>query len=248
MGNVTLKDRLAARERPSEMPLMHQDWKNLLFMHWEYDPEKIQATLPPGLFVDTFRGKGFITMNPFLMENVSIVNMPALPGFSSFIEVNVRTYVYDKNGVPGVWFYSLDLNSLIAANMAREVFSLPYFVAELQASQERKAITVEGKREGEPHAKMKFTYEPISEVWHEAQTSTLDFFLLERYALFSFAANQLNIGRVHHSPYPIGDVHVGEIQTNLLELHSFELSHMKPDHTHYSPKVSVDIFPLSKVR
>ena len=47
----------------------------------------------------------------FLMRNVRFVEMPALPWFSDFEELNVRTYVYDRNNVPGIWFYSLDCNS-----------------------------------------------------------------------------------------------------------------------------------------
>lgn len=36
---------------------MYQQWRDLLFPHWEYDVAAIQATLPDGLFVDTFGGK-----------------------------------------------------------------------------------------------------------------------------------------------------------------------------------------------
>ena len=47
----------------------------------------------------------------FFMRNVRFVEMPALPWFSDFEDLNVRTHVYDRNNVPGIWFYSLDCNS-----------------------------------------------------------------------------------------------------------------------------------------
>ena len=35
------------------------------------------------------------------------------------MELNLRTYVYDRAGVPGVWFYSLDANQPLAVGIAR---------------------------------------------------------------------------------------------------------------------------------
>ncbi|REK34037.1 MAG: DUF2071 domain-containing protein, partial [Planctomycetota bacterium] len=31
---------------------MYHSWTNLLFLHWRFDPNVIQATLPGGLHVD----------------------------------------------------------------------------------------------------------------------------------------------------------------------------------------------------
>lgn len=35
---------------------IYQQWSDLLFLHWRYSAAVIQATLPEGLFVDTFDG------------------------------------------------------------------------------------------------------------------------------------------------------------------------------------------------
>lgn len=236
---ITQQQRLKARSRPDDMPIMHQDWKEILFLHWEQDPKEIQKTLPPGLSVDTFQEKAYLSITPFLLENVSLPSLPPIPGMSNFIEVNLRTYVYDNEGNPGIWFYSLDLNSSMAAKMAKKSFSLPYFSADLEKKKKGNALTISGSRK-DSEIKMKFNYEPLGTP-HFAEPETLEFFLLERYALFSFSANQLSIGRVHHAPYPISNLNVMECSTNLIKIER------KPDLAHYSSGVSVEIFPLEEL-
>jgi CofH subfamily radical SAM domain protein len=112
--------RLALRERPqNHSPVMYQKWRELLFLHWAYDPLIIQDTLPPGLSVDTFAGKAYVGLVPFFMRDIRPRFVPVVPGISNFLEVNLRTYVHDERGVAGVWFYSLDANQWLAVQLAR---------------------------------------------------------------------------------------------------------------------------------
>src|SRR5260370_33667026 len=103
---------------------MFQRWVHLLFLHWKFDPEMVQQTLPRGLTVDTYGGMAWIGIVPFCMRRVR----PAVVTFrsSNFLELNLRTYVRDQNGRPGVWFYSLDANHPLAVWTARFLFGLPY--------------------------------------------------------------------------------------------------------------------------
>ena len=87
-----------------ELPVMYQRWEKLLFLHWEMDPEVIQSTLPSGLYVDNYEGKAYVGIVPFYMRGIRPRGFPAIPYLSNFLECNVRTYVHDENGVPGVWF------------------------------------------------------------------------------------------------------------------------------------------------
>jgi hypothetical protein len=59
---------------------------------------------------------------------------PPLPYLSESHELNVRTYVH-LDGVPGVWFFSLDANNAVAALGARVAFHLPYFNARMSLEQ-----------------------------------------------------------------------------------------------------------------
>src|SRR5262249_38071897 len=121
--------------RPWALPkrpwIMAQNWHDLLFAHWEVPVEKMRELVPRGLEIDTFEGRAWIGGVPFRMWGVRLRGTPALPGFSAFPELNVRTYV-TANDKPGVWFFSLDAANQIAVEVARVWFHLPYFFARMR--------------------------------------------------------------------------------------------------------------------
>ncbi|MEY4925403.1 MAG: hypothetical protein RL598_1922, partial [Verrucomicrobiota bacterium] len=75
----TLAQRGDLRRRPAGAVIGRQRWNHLLFAHWTVDPESIQATLPPGLYVDTFAGAAYVGIVPFSMERVRPAWLPPLP-------------------------------------------------------------------------------------------------------------------------------------------------------------------------
>jgi uncharacterized protein len=183
---INRQQRVDLRNRPVKSRILYQEWRHLLFLHWKYDPEEIQKTLPKGLYVDTFNGNAYITLVPFFIQNLKISTLPTLPFFSDFIEVNVRTYVY-RNGIPGIWFYSLDINSLLAAMVARQFFGLPYQGAKLTSKITTKEISISGNRN---KTTMDFQFLPKNG-FKVLEIDSLDFFLLERYVLFSSKNHRL---------------------------------------------------------
>ena len=130
-----LEDRLAARERPEGMHIMHQDWHKLLFLHWEVRVEDLRPLIPEKLAIDTFEGKAWLTVTPLTITNLRPPYLPPLPYLSWLYELNVRTYVH-IDGVPGVWFFSLDANNLPAVIGARMFFSLPYYNARIMCEED----------------------------------------------------------------------------------------------------------------
>ncbi len=239
---ITQATRLEMRQRPKDSPFVYQEWRDLAFLHWAYDKEALQKTLPKGLFVDCYQGQGYVTVTPFFIQNVRLANMFTLPGLSNFVEVNLRTYVYDEYGIPGVWFYSLYLNSQFGASAARESFDLPYFAAELVGSKSNQ-ISIKGKRAGAAHFEMEFNYTP-EEKLATAATDSLDFFLLERYVMFTQTKAGLKSARVHHAPYPFMKTEVANWRYELFANSSLNNPERTPDLIHYSTGVDVDIFQM----
>lgn len=78
--------RLAARERPGGSPAMYHEWRDLLFLHWEYPVAPLQEQLPEGLFVDTYEGRAYLGIVPFFMQNIRPRGFPAVPGLSRFMD------------------------------------------------------------------------------------------------------------------------------------------------------------------
>ena len=248
MSLPTIDQRLAQRIRPKSSPVMYQTWRDLLFLHWEIDPKLIQQTLPDGLMVDTFEGKAYLGIVPFFMQWIRPRFLPALPYISFFLETNVRTYVYDKHGTPGVWFYSLDCNQPLAVWAARTFFNLPYFNAQMSAERQGSgAIDYRTtRRHTDPNKGSRFRYLPSSEP-RSAETGSLEFFLAERYILFADTGKGLASGQVWHTPYPLSSAEAPVWDANLLYLDQFNTPQRPPDLAHFSSGVTVDIFPLRSV-
>jgi uncharacterized protein len=253
MKRPTQTRRLEVRKRPQgRIPVLYQNWRDLLFLHWEYDIATVQETLPNGLLVDSFEDRAYIGVIPFFIKDMRPPFLPCLPFLSYFLELNVRTYVYDKDGTPGIWFYSLDANHLLAVLGARLTYSLPYIYSQMSASkdEESKEISYSVKRIGaDPSLKTAFIYEPTSHS-RLAEPGTLDFFLIERYVLFSHSklTGKLYQAQIHHEPYPLADVMVRESDKNVFALDGLPTPAGNPIHKTMSAGVNVEIFALDAVK
>jgi uncharacterized protein YqjF (DUF2071 family) len=229
---------------------MYQRWEDLLFLHWIYDPAAVQSTLPRGLTVDTFEGKAFVGIIPFFMRGVRPTFCPRLPGISDFLELNVRTYVYNDQGVPGVWFYSLDANQPLAVRAARRFFCLPYFDSKMNADKDAATVEIRylSHRLGtEDNLGSCFQYRPNGNTWL-ATPGTLEFFLIERYVLFAQSAGDARpwSGRVHHQPYPLVNAQVTEWDDAAFELDGLKRPSRDANHVVMSPGVTVEVFALQQ--
>lgn len=245
----TDEQRMAMRDRPHRSPLMYQSWKELLFLHWRVDADSIQKRLPAGLHVDCYDGHAYLGVVPFFMKNIRFRGTPALPWISNFLELNLRTYVYDEKGRPGVWFFSLDCNQPLAVSAARSLFHLPYQHASMEAIQSGRTMDYRSKRSAiaDRSAQSHFTY-LLQENTTLARPGTLEFFLTERYLLFSVnRRNQILFGQVHHAPYPLCEVKVPQVQTDLFELNGFPTIDSPFDHAIGSGGVDVEVFSLRPV-
>lgn len=246
MNRPTTEQREAPRRPdPRRRPVMHQRWENLLFLHWTVDRETIERTLPPGLHVDTFAGAGWLGIVPFAMRAVRPAGLPSIGRISNFLELNVRTYVHDDAGVPGVWFYSLDCNQPLAVLVARTLFRLPYHNASMRADfgetieyrSKRSGTTEEACYEWQPHGATR-----------EAVTGTLEFFLLERYHLYAARGSRLYRGTVAHTPYKFRDAKVAKFSTSPAELAGFSPLSPQPQHICHSDALDVRIFGLQRLK
>ena len=110
---------------PVRRAIMKQGWYDLAYIHYRYSVEEVASILPTGLEVDVCDGSAWVGLIPFSMRGIGVPGLPAVPYLGSFPEVNVRTYVR-RNGVPGVWFCSLDINRLLPTVVARTTYTLPY--------------------------------------------------------------------------------------------------------------------------
>lgn len=235
--------RLSVRESPTGKPVMRQRWSNLLFLHWAVDPAVIRSRLPKGLHVDLFEDKAWIGIVPFSMERVHPVGLPPLPLVSWFLELNVRTYVHDDTGRPGVWFFSLDCNQPVAVEVARRFFHLPYQHARMSAEFHGREILYTSRRKGS-EAVSRFRYRPPIQA-EPARDRTLEWFLVERYLLFTTdRSGRIRRGRVYHTPYRIEQAQCSEWTAEPIRENGFAGPGGPPVSMLVAEPVDVAIHPL----
>ncbi|HYZ73611.1 MAG TPA: DUF2071 domain-containing protein [Chthoniobacterales bacterium] len=238
-----IESQLRERQLPTGQPgVMAQCWEDLLFLHWPFDPITIQQTLPDGLSVDIYQDRAWIGIVPFRMRNVRPVALPFLS--TNFLELNLRTYVRDFRGVPGVWFYSLDANNPMAVWAARLFFGLPYQHAEMHVESGNEEIGYFSRRSGSATVQ-EYRFRPSDELG-EAKAGSLEFFLIERYRLFSVRRGQLLTGRIYHSPYQLGEATVTRFDNYLFELDGLETPTEPPRSVLYAARVNVTIYPMAE--
>lgn len=233
---------------------MHQNWGKLLFMHWAIDAEVLRPLIPSQLSIDTFDSAAWIGEVPFTMWGIRASFLPAIPGTSAFHELNVRTYVH-FNGVPGVWFFSLDAAHSLAVWGARTFYHLPYFNAEMSLSQAGKTINYSSKRiddRGSP-AEFKASW-IIGEPLPQSTPDSREFFLTERYCLYSHHRDQLYSSRIFHKPWPLRKAELGSVTTALADRYESTMIQAlgipEPEGEpllHYAESIAVEIWPLKGV-
>jgi uncharacterized protein len=238
-------DRLSIRSRPAGQPLMHQAWGKLLFMHWRIEAQLLRPLIPKGLEIDTFDGSAWIAIVPFTMWDIRAFPpyVPAVPGLRAMHELNVRTYVH-LNGTPGVWFFSLDCDNAAAVFGARTFYYLPYFNADLDLNQTEQTIDYSSTRTDTPPALFSARWH-IGERLPTTEHGSLEFFLTERYCLFSEKDGELYRSRIHHEPWPLQTASVYQHESTMIS----SLGLPEPEGEallHYAEEIHVDIWSLEK--
>ena len=226
----------------------YQAWRDLLFAHWRLPADSVQAVLPEGLTVETFDGDAWVGLVPFSMERIRPWWFPPVPGISWFLETNLRTYVKDKSGRTGVWFFSLDADNRIAVWTARTFWNLNYRNAVLSLQQSNTGLNYHGKRRDGSAEYSLVTPTPKGPLQTAAE-GTLEFFLLERYHLFAEQSGQFWYGQVHHAPYEFQPVEsLSRCSQTLTVAAGLPACNEPPVHVAWSPGVDVSVSKLQKIR
>ena len=218
--------------RPYELPAFpwrwYQEWRQVIFLHWQVTSQNLRRFVPAKLDIDTFDQKAWISLVAFSMKNIRPKWLPALRPFSNFHEVNFRTYV--KNGnKSGVYFLSIEASKSISSKIARLVSGLPY----------RHSHIVRGEgtyfsRNQKRNESLEIEYIVRSDV---VSTIDLDKWLIERYCLMQDIGNTIFEFEIHHPEWPIQEIKITKLRINYPRFN--DLVGHPPDRIHHSPGVNV---------
>lgn len=241
---------LAQSGRPTPAPesswSMRQTWSDLLFAHWRIPGDRMRELVPEPLEIDTFDGDAWIGVVPFYMSGIRFRLLPPVPGTTSSLELNVRTYVRYR-GRPGVYFFSLDAANPLIVTGGRTLYGLPYHRAQMSL---RKATYTryecERKVKDLPSVEFRGVYRAIGDV-KIAEKGSVEYFLTERYCLYTVNEKRgVMCGEIDHKPWPLRKAEV-ELERNTMTLPlGIELNAYPK--VHHAAHIDVLLWPMAPVK
>jgi uncharacterized protein len=223
---------------PDEPWTNAQSWLDLCFLHWRVDETQLRKLVPDSVELDTHDGSTWLGITPFRLSNFRLRGLPPIPGLSTFPEVNVRTYV-TRDGRPGIWFFSLDAASRLAVEAAKKAYKLPYHHAEMRYERVGEYVEYESSRAG---AAFGGRYRGDGNLFH-AEAGTLEYFLTERYCLYTEDGGRLYRAEIHHPPW---DLQRGDARVDLNTMAPLSLLDEEPD-VLFCPRQDVVLWSLDEV-
>ncbi|HEY9677123.1 MAG TPA: DUF2071 domain-containing protein [Drouetiella sp.] len=230
---------------PSNPWVMSQTWSKLLFAHYPISADAIRDLIPSQMNLDLFDGKAWIGIVPFVMNDVWPRYTRARGRLSNFLELNVRTYV-ERDGIPGVYFFSLDCSNPIACTIARTFYHLPYYEAKMSINHDDRGVVEYTSERAQGKAALIMSYRPTG-VQIITGKDSLERFLTERYCLYTTdKKNRLHRGIIHHDMWPLQPAEAEFELNSMTKPLGIDLPNEKPL-LYYSERLETIEWPLSAV-
>jgi uncharacterized protein YqjF (DUF2071 family)/uncharacterized protein with NAD-binding domain and iron-sulfur cluster len=223
--------------------VMEQTERHALMSYWRVDPARVRALVPASLELDLRDGEAWVGMIALEMFDVTPRGLTWIDG-ADFAELDLFTFVRHEGGT-GLYFFSIDAASTVAATAARLLFDVPYHASDATLTPEGDGFAFRAVRkrfglftEGEFSAR----YTPRGEAFFPP-ADTLPHWLVERYTLFVASGDCVRRGDVRHTPWPLREV-TAHITVNTLPALAGLTLRPTPDVVYYSPGVRVRTWPV----
>jgi uncharacterized protein YqjF (DUF2071 family) len=193
----------------------------------------VRPRVPEELEIEEHDGSAWVSVQFFRVRALRARGALPVPGISNFLQLNVRTYVRGPDGLPGVWFFSIDASSRLAALGVRRIYHVPAFHARMTLEPVGEWQEAECVRVGESGRVFSARYRATGETFH-AQLGSLEFFLTERYRIFAADA----AAEMHHDRWMLSPA---EAEVDLSSIAPFTLG--EPRSCHFAFRQDALIWP-----
>jgi uncharacterized protein YqjF (DUF2071 family) len=214
----------------------YQEWADTVFLHYKVPAQALQELLPYGLEPDVLDGQAWVSIVAFTVKNMRLKFLPPMPYASDFHEVNLRTYVV-RNGVPGIYFITIETNKLLTALFANAFIGLNYKKALL--NRRRGSYTLRKSNENNQLAVKYITLTDVRE------KSIEDKWLTERYCAYEEINGQMYRFNIHHKPWPLKKIKLRQLKVQY-QKQQFVLFSQKPDKAHFAHSQEVLLWGREK--
>ncbi|MFJ7736910.1 YqjF family protein [Lysinibacillus sp. NPDC097287] len=228
--------------------MITQQWEDVLFLHWPVQPQELKQYIPQELELDLYENKAWLSFVLFKVKGNRLRFTPSIPGVSSFLQLNVRTYV-TCNGKKGVYFFNLDANNAFIVQMTTIGHLLPYRRAKMTVKKEGNTFSFTSSYQNLKafEEKLMVTFEPMPV---RIESHAFERWLVERYHLWTKMKTWLLRIDNYHSPWRLQKVNV-VIHHNTMAPFIKGLTSFSQPIVHYSKskkaKISLPVLETKKV-
>ncbi|ALC86812.1 hypothetical protein AM499_14000 [Bacillus sp. FJAT-22090] len=216
--------------------VMTQEWRDVLFLHWPVSAKDIRDHIPSELKLDLYDNMAWLGLVSFQVKGNRPRLVPPIPGLSSYLELNVRTYVSYK-GKSGVFFFSLDANNPVIVKLATIGNFLPYRQANIHLQKRNNIFSVSSKvsNANSIPETLITSFEPMPEIM---EGTSLERWLTERYCLWTKINNDLYRVDIWHAPWKLQNVKGGVVENSMASFLKGDYQ-KNPPIAHYSKRKKV---------
>jgi uncharacterized protein YqjF (DUF2071 family) len=151
----------------------------------------------------------------------------------------LRTYV-EVDGVKGIYFFTLDTDSVFAKIIAEKIFYLPYRYSKIKA-------VINASVYDFVHQRGEYGLELKADILDEDRhMNEFDIWTTERYCLFTLRKDMIYQGVVRHEPWKMRSVRIRKLKNNFTTMLFKE--NLEPVGSMYSTFLKVRFIPFKKIR
>ncbi|WP_125778315.1 YqjF family protein [Antribacter gilvus] len=215
-------------DEPVRRPLNLQRWEHLAFVHWRYPADTLRRVVPAGLEVQELDGSAWLGLVPFRLAGLRAPGLSAVPRFSTFAELNLRTYVSDGEH-DGVLFLRILCSRRVVVGLLRAGLGLPYVYSPGRVRTTTDATSYEAEGTS-----------ALVAVGPEGEPDGLVTSLTGRWSVFTPHLGRLWRVPVEHQPWPLHRARLDHLSTSLPADAGLPLPDGEPL-VHWSPGVDVRV-------
>src|SRR5579871_23357 len=185
-----------------DKPAFLEDWDEVSFVSWSYDPAVLEPRLLPGLKLDTIDGQAWVSLVAFRVGSAHVPWCPPIPAISNFFQLNLRTYVIGPDACPGIAFFSMDISQAFWL-LGRFVYGVPYTISAMSLTRKHEELHYHSARRwGGPGCSFDVRLR-IGERLNGGEITPVMRFLADRWWMYTPLRGVLSRAVVSHMDWPI---------------------------------------------
>ena len=226
-------------------PFLTARWADVLLLTFQAPEDLIRRLVPAGVEPDRWNGATHVSLVALAMHDVRVRGWP-IPGFSSHLQVNFRTYIRYR-GEPGVWFIREFVPSRLLAAVAWLTFGEPFGTAPIAVRVAEQDTTIRVSYQlGRPELGWHVTMAGSRHRYVPAPDSAAHYFKERVLACRVRRDGRLAVFHVAHPPWEVRDVSAVDYRLDFGFLYGSDwryLNESAPVSTVFATGSEVAVFP-----